>query len=170
MRKVLVGAVLLCITVVLNSPISRGQGWRSSASHLPTTKPIKYLVVIFDENISFDHYFATYPKAYNPPGEPTFVARPDTPAANGLTSTLLENNPKNPNPKAGAPEPAAPLRLDRHGALTCDNDNHYKDEQEAYDGGLLDKFAEILSPAPGSGCTINNLAMGYYDGNTVTAI
>src|SRR5215471_19116279 len=35
-----------------------------------TTTPIKHLVVIFDENISFDHYFGTYPNAANPAGEP----------------------------------------------------------------------------------------------------
>ena len=29
----------------------------------PTTTPIKHLVVIFGENISFDHYFGTYPNA-----------------------------------------------------------------------------------------------------------
>jgi len=26
-----------------------------------TTTPIQHLVVIFQENVSFDHYFATYP-------------------------------------------------------------------------------------------------------------
>ena len=31
----------------------------------PTATPIKHLVVIFDENVSFDHYFATYPHALN---------------------------------------------------------------------------------------------------------
>ncbi len=31
-----------------------------------TATPIKHLVVIFQENVSFDHYFATYPKATNP--------------------------------------------------------------------------------------------------------
>ncbi len=31
----------------------------------PTATPIKHLVVIFQENISFDHYFATYPNARN---------------------------------------------------------------------------------------------------------
>ncbi|MGA2984305.1 MAG: alkaline phosphatase family protein [Terriglobia bacterium] len=168
MRKVLSGAVLVFIALVLTSPVSRGQGWQRSASFFPTTTPIKYLIVIFDENISFDHYFGTYPAAFNPPGEPSFVARPGTPAVNGLTSTLLQNNPNNPNPEPGSPVPAAPFRLDRSEAVTCDNDNHYKDEQEAYDGGLLNKFAEILS-GTGTGCT-PNLSMGYYDGNTVTAI
>ena len=37
-----------------------------------TTTPIKHLIVIFQENISFNHYFATYPYAKNSPGEPSF--------------------------------------------------------------------------------------------------
>jgi phospholipase C len=36
--------------------------------------PIQYLVVIFQEHVSFDHYFGTYPHATNPPGEPKFTA------------------------------------------------------------------------------------------------
>ena len=31
-----------------------------------TATPIKHLVVIFGENVSFDHYFGTYPNALNP--------------------------------------------------------------------------------------------------------
>src|SRR5512137_787314 len=50
-----------------------------------TTTPIRHVVVIFQENVSFDHYFATYPRAANPPGEPFFEADPGTPAVNGLT-------------------------------------------------------------------------------------
>src|SRR5215470_5301184 len=42
-----------------------------AASWTPeTTTPIEHLVVIFQENVSFDHYFATYPVALNPAGEP----------------------------------------------------------------------------------------------------
>lgn len=36
-----------------------------------TTTPIQHVVVIFDENVSFDHYFGTYPVAANPAGEVT---------------------------------------------------------------------------------------------------
>ena len=123
-----------------------------------TTTPIKHLIVIYDENISFDHYFGTYPNATNPPGEPRFTALPGTPAPNGLTSTLLQSNP----------DTVAPFRLDRSEAVTCDNDNHYTDEQKAYNGGLIDQVSELLS-GTGTGCT-PNLSMGYYDGNTVTAL
>jgi phospholipase C len=41
--------------------------------------PIQHLVVIFQENVSFDHYFGTYPHARNPPGEPAFTAPRPTP-------------------------------------------------------------------------------------------
>src|SRR5260370_36188603 len=49
-----------------------------------TTTPVRHVVVIFQENVSFDHYFGTYPVAMNPAGEPRFVADRDTPTVNGL--------------------------------------------------------------------------------------
>ncbi len=119
--------------------------------------PIRHVVVIYDENVSFDHYFATYPKAANPPGEPRFVAAADTPAVNGLDTTLLTANPNSANPH----------RLDRPQALTCDQDHEYAAEQKAYDHGLVDGFVESTG---GSSCTDKTTVMGYFDGNTVTAL
>src|SRR5947208_878263 len=55
----------------------------------PTATPIQHLVVIYEENESFDHYFGTYPVAANPAGEPSFVALPNTPAVNGLKPDLI---------------------------------------------------------------------------------
>jgi phospholipase C len=116
-------------------------------------------VVIFDENNAFDHYFGAYPNALNPPGEPAFVPAPGTPQVNGLTPGLIGNNPNS----------VAPYRLDRNMASTCDNDNHYADEQKAYHGGLLDKFPESTNATVSPTCPAG-LVMGYYDGNTVTAL
>ncbi|GIM45153.1 phospholipase C [Collibacillus ludicampi] len=121
----------------------------------PTTTPIKHLVVLFDENVSFDHYFGTYPHAANPPGEPKFTAKKDTPRINGLTEELLTKNPNQYNPK----------RLDRSQAMTDDMDHEYTDEQKAFDGGKMDKFVEYTS-----GGKDKSLVMDYYDGNTVTAL
>src|SRR6476469_5865395 len=120
------------------------------ASADPAT-PIHHLVVIFDENVSFDHYFATYPNATNPSGEPAFTAKAGTPAVNGLSGGLLTANPNAANP----------FRLGRSQALTCDNGHSYTAEQQAFHGGLMDKFVEFVS-CPG------NTTMGYFDGNTVT--
>jgi phospholipase C len=132
----------------------------------PTQTPIKHLIVIFDENNSFDHYFGTYPIAANPAGEPPFTAAEDTPSVNGLSATLLNSNPNS----------VAPFRLDRsQAALDCDNSNAYAAEQMAYDHGLADKFPEntsaSASPASGNEAACPaGIAMGYYDGNTVTAL
>ncbi|MBV8132248.1 MAG: alkaline phosphatase family protein [Alphaproteobacteria bacterium] len=119
-----------------------------------TRTPIEHLVVIFFENHTFDNYFATYPNAANPKGEPQFVATDDTPTVNGLTAGLLTNNPNVANPQ----------RLDRVASdlVTCSNDHGYTDEQKAVDSGLMDNF-NLLS------CT-DNLSLDYYDGNTVTAL
>jgi len=90
-----------------------------------TTKtPIKHLIVIYQENVSFDHYFATYPNASNTkePGEPQFHPKANTPSVNGLSGSLLTDNPNMVNP----------FRIPRSNASTCDNDHLYTRLQEAY--------------------------------------
>jgi phospholipase C len=149
--------MFLAAGIIAIVPGFRASGFQASSTPTTTT-PIKHLIVIFDENNSFDHYFGTYPHATNPPGEPVFTPAPNTPTVNGLSGALLTNNPNS----------TGPFRLDRSQASTCDNDNHYTDEQKAYDHGLADKFPENTS-ATAVGCT-PALAMGYYDGNTVTAL
>jgi phospholipase C len=139
----------------------------------PTATPIKHLVVIFDENISFDHYFATYPSATNPQGEPAFTALPHTPSVNNLvTANLLTNNPNYTNTANGA-NAAEPFRLDRTQASTADQNHSYTPEQQAYDGGKADLFPEFTgSGTPGGvgAFGTQGQVMGYYDGNTVTAL
>ena len=95
--------------------------------------PIQDVVVIFQENVSFDHYFASYPRAANPAGEPQFFALPGTPTVNGLTGALLTNN-SNKNNATNVPQ-INPFLLDRSQASTCDQDHDYGDEQLAFDGG-----------------------------------
>ena len=127
-----------------------------------TVTPIKHVVVIFQENVSFDHYFGTYPHATNPSGEPAFHAAPGTPTVNGLAGPLLTNNPNGANPQ----------RLSRSQALTCDQNHGYTAEQKAFDMGLMDKFIQNTDvescAAPDQ--TAPNLVMDYYDGNTVTGL
>jgi phospholipase C len=129
----------------------------------PTTTPIKHLVVIYQENISFDHYFATYPVAANTDGT-RFTASKDTPSVNGLNASLLA--PSNPNS-------VQPFRLSHAQAQTCDQDHSYTHEQQAFDGGLMDKFVETVGRGAGTCADYGKgpgLVMGYYDGNTVTAL
>jgi phospholipase C len=135
-----------------------------------TATPIKHLVVIFQENISFDHYFGTYPKAFNPAGQPRFIAKPETPAVNGYTDGLLYSNPNALNTVNGDGA-TNPFRLDRTQAATADQDHDYTPEQQAFNGGLMDAFPKYTGTPgpPPSGQPTTGLVMGYYDGNTVTA-
>jgi phospholipase C len=146
-------------------------GFGGGHSQSGTRTPIKHVVVIFNENESFDHYFGIYPNATNPAGEPSFTARSGTPSVNGLTTALLNNNPNlNTANGTGATNP---FRLDRSQALTADQGHGYSAEQEAYDDGKADLFPKYTGNA-GSGGTgafnTTGLVMGYYDGNTVTAM
>ena len=137
-----------------------------------TATPIQHLVVIFGENISFDHYFGTYPKALNPAKEPHFEAAPNTPTVNGFTDALLFSNPNLMNAAGNGAAASNPFRLDRSQAATADQDHDYTPEQQAVHGGLMDAFPEYTGTPgpPPNGQTTNALVMGYYDGNTVTAL
>jgi phospholipase C len=68
--------ITLCISIALIlSLISSGtlaSVKAATSATSPTSTAINHLVVIFQENVSFDHYFGTYPSATNPPGEPKF--------------------------------------------------------------------------------------------------
>lgn len=144
----------------------------SSQDAAPTATPIKHLVVIFGENVSFDHYFATYPNAANPSGEPTFNALPGTPSINGLSGALLTGNP-NADTSVNGTDAANPFRLDRTQAATADQNHLYTPEQQAYHNGLADLFPKYTGAGSSGGVGAfgtKGQVMGYYDGNTVTAL
>jgi len=139
-----------------------------------TATPIKHLVVIFQENVSFDHYFGTYPYAANAPGEPPFYASPFTPKVNGFNRPLLTNNPNASNAANGTGA-INPFRLARAQAATADQDHDYQPEQQAFDNGAMDLFPEFTGtgetlPGGTTAQDSNGQVMGYYDGNTVTAL
>jgi phospholipase C len=148
---------------------------KPAARHKPaqTATPIQYIVVIFDENVSFDHYFGTYPNALNPPGSLKFKASAKTPTVDGLSPALLLNN-SNLNSANGSGA-TNPFRLSYDQAATADQDHDYMPEQQAADMGLMDLFplyTGTAGPPPSGGGIVNTngLVMGYYDGNTVTAM
>jgi phospholipase C len=161
-------AVVSCIgsAAMAQSPSYHGGGYETST-------PIKHLVVIYDENISFDHYFATYPSATNPSGEPSFHGLRGTPRVNNLANAnLLTHNPNFTNTLNGA-NAANPFRLDRTQAATADQNHGYTAEQQAYDGGKADLFPLYTGTATAGGVGAfgtTGQVMGYYDGNTVTAL
>jgi phospholipase C len=138
-----------------------------------TATPIKHVVVIFDENESFDHYFGTYPYATNTDGS-TFHAKPGTPTVNGLYTKITSSGPTGPL-LTDNPNGLNPQRLTPSEALTCDQNHGYTPEQEAFDNGKMDKF--IADTQSASTCAAGTdeffqpgLVLDYYDGNTVTAL
>jgi len=178
-----------------------GHGRDSDEFHrVHTATPIKHVVVIFQENVSFDHYFGTYPKALNLSGETPFTASPRTPTVNNLANPLDVNNNFGPlagvdllnnNPNSIATNPvnpvpfmtngvvnrnganaANPFRLSPAQALTADQGHNESPEQSAYDNGNMDGFPVFVGTKgpPPLGIGSKALVMGYYDGNTVTAM
>jgi len=152
----------LRVAVVLGAFAFATTGWRSAdagtLNRCAGDERLEHLIVIFDENVSFDHYFGTYPKA-----DPPFNAKQDTPSVDGLnTPGLWEKNPNSTKPYL--------LRRDQY--ATSDQDHGYTAEQEAFDNGLMDLFPESTGgtnygPDWGKG---TGIVMGVYDGNTVTAL
>ena len=137
--------------------------------HVHTATPIKHLVVIFQENVSYDHYFGTYPQALNLPGEAAFHASPLTPKNNNLRTPLdpnnnfapisgldlINNNPNGPTGSGAAQNGAGasnPFRLSPAQALTSDQGHNESPEESAYDNGKMDlfpKFVGTAAPPPG---------------------
>jgi|HubBroStandDraft_1064217.scaffolds.fasta_scaffold50126_2 phospholipase C len=164
-------------------------------SQEPATRtPVKHVIVIFNENISFDHYFGTYPFAQNNPGETPFRTFFGGPANDLLTplnpnffflpeftANLLKNNPNGPNGSGetfNGASAANPFRLAPSQAATADQNHAPKPEQIAYDNGKMDQFpgsTGTAGPPPSATATSEaalskGLTMGYFDGNTVTAM
>ncbi len=138
-----------------------------------TSTPIKHVVVLFDENESFDHYFGTYPYATNTDGT-KFTAKPGTPTVNGLYTKITKSGPVGPlltsNPNEYNPQLLTPAE-----ALTSDQNHDYTPEQDAVDNGKMDKFVqETESSTPAAGCAPEycppGIVMDYFDGNTVTGL
>jgi phospholipase C len=114
-------------------------GTAAGNSSIPTTTtstPVKHLVIIFQENVSFDHYFATYPHATNGVNGSKFIVDPYTPTINGLNAALLVDNPNSANP----------FSLDPSQQRSCGITHSYTGEQKEYNGGLMNKFVQFSFP------------------------
>lgn len=162
MRARVTSGVLLAIAAVCGTPAPAGAA-APSPEAVATATPVTHLVVVFDENVSFDHYFATYPQAANTDGTP-FTAARHTPAHvdNLRTAGMLTNNPNAYTPRRLGPEQA----------LTCDQNHSYGPEQYAANDGRADRFVENTDSGRCTGHLFGEpgLVMDYYDGNTVTAL
>ncbi|MEW5354590.1 phospholipase C [Streptomyces sp. 16-176A] len=154
------GALTGAVALTVLGPAAPG---RAAGRPAPPATPVEHVVVLFDENISFDHYFATYPKAANTDGT-RFTAAKGTPKD---IDTLAHAGLLTHNPNQYAPERLTPAQ-----AVTCDQNHSYGPEQYAANGGRADRYVENTEVGKCSGGLFGEpgLVMDYYDGNTVTAL
>lgn len=106
----------------------------SPADHQPTT-PIQHLIVLMQENHSFDNYFGTYPGADGLDLNTQMPVDPNNPAAGYVTPWHIGN---------------ASITDISHSAST------FRDQ---YNNGKMDGFVAALNTRNQDG----KLAMGYYD-------
>ena len=137
---------------------------------------IQHVVVIFQENVSFDHYLGTYPNAANLTVNRHLGRYRTPPAVNGLSDAVPDAQ-RERFQYANGTGATNPFRLDRSQAATTDQNHNYTPEQAAVHNGLMD-----LSHQPRNSridqqaelgqniITTTGITMGYYDGNTVTAL
>ena len=157
-------------------------GHNDAALLVPTATPIKHVVVVFGENISFDHYFGTYPNAAG------FTPAAGTPVANNLVTPLdvlnsfapltgvdlLHNNPTAANATNGTSAINPFLLSGPAQAWTPDMGHNYKPEQQASNGGAMDLFPAFTGtagPPPNAppAASTTGLVMAYFDATTVSA-
>ncbi len=98
---------------------------------------------------------------------------------NGLYTKITKNGPTGPlltnNPNIDNGVQYNPTRLTHSQALTCDQDHGYTPEQEAVNGGLMNKFIQFTNVPTCTGTPTTphgapGLVMDYFDGNTVTGL
>lgn len=177
-----------CASSVVVGGNNLPQAYATHADNLPTRTPIKHVVVLYPENISFDHYFGTYPYAENNAGEKLQGHQDAAAHFHPQTGTKIPNNYlqrdarslKQRKKRFAVSHPHVnggfiPFRLSPQQALTCDQNHHYTAEQQAFNNGKMDKFYEVNAQGnsdcknPSTMTKRNDLVMGYYDGNTVTS-
>ena len=124
--------------LMVGLPLLPAQAASSPTGHQPST-PIEHLVVLLQENHSFDNYFGTYPGVNGLPADTKMPVDPNNLAAGFVTPWHIGNTT---------------ITDISHSAST------FKDQ---YDNGKMDGFVSALNARNQNG----QLAMGYYDGSDI---
>jgi phospholipase C len=133
----IVSFLLVSILVVGNIiyPLANAQ---LISSINPSTSPIKHIVVIMQENRSFDNYFGTYPGAKGIPEGVCIPLSPD-------------------NPKIGCVKPFLSTR-----AVSADMPHGYQSSIVAYDHGKMDGYMVAENENPQTMSYYDNKTVPYY--------
>jgi phospholipase C len=134
--------------------------------------PIQHVVMLMQENHTFDNYFSAFPGVDpvpasacmpdwipTPSPKPTPTRNPDASPSATATSRAKASPSSSPTPVPSASQCFARFHLDSH--RTVDLNHGAPAALRAYDGGLMDGF----SAAQTQYALPTNLTMGYYDGS-----
>lgn len=105
----------------------------------PVTSPIKHIVVIMQENRSFDNYFGTYPGANGIPKNVCMSPDPDHPYNGQCVKPFLSINP-----------------------ISEDMPHGYQSSTVAYDNGKMDGFMLAENEDPNTMSYYDNKTIPYY--------
>jgi phospholipase C len=158
-------SLVLYAALGLAGPAGCREGQRPSAASAmdPRTIPIDHIIVIYQENRSFDNLFGLFP------GADGLASAKQAPPQVDKTGIPYDRLPKpintsqrspGPDPRFPANLPNAPFLIDAFvppSQKTGDLVHRFYQEQLQIDGGRMDKFV-AWSDAAG-------LVMGYYDGS-----
>ena len=129
----LIIAIFLVIIQVL--PVKAAS---DTAGHVPTT-PIQHLVVVMQENHTFDNYFGTYPGADGIPADVKMPIDPNNPSAGYVSPWHIGNS------------------------TITDLSHSSSTFADQYNNGKMDGFVSALNARNQDG----KLAMGYYNGSDI---
>ncbi len=133
-----ISLVLFLAVLVAFAPILPVQAASQADGTQPTT-PIQHLVVLLQENHSFDNYFGTYPGADGLPADAKMPIDPANPGAGYVTPWHIGNS-------------------------TITDLSHSSATYRAqYDNGKMDGFVSALNSRNQDG----KLSMGYYDARDI---
>jgi phospholipase C len=158
MRRAILLALVAVVLLPVIAPVPA-----AAASGADVLSKVQHLVVIYQENWSFDSLYGKFPGA-NGLSSPSAAATSKQVDASGQPYATLPQ-PINTNLKPAAPDPRFPASLPNQpydaaqyvpdDMLTGDLVHRYYQEQAQIDGGKMDKFVAISDAG--------SLAMSYYD-------
>lgn len=133
---------------------------------------IKYVVVIYGENILFDYYFGIYLNVMNLLGELVFIVKFGMLMLNGLMGMLLIVNLNFMNMVNGI-DVVNLFCFDCMQVVIVDQNYVYMVEEQVEDNGLVDLFLKYMGKGLFGGVGVFGMkgqVMGYFDGNMVIVL